>query len=171
MKREFIMNTINKYNIPNSLKICTFNTIGFGLSSINSGFGKRLKNYKFVLRFLFISPFCMIGFVNNSVICLNSSNKDILLKIDYYCKIVSGLKTGNFLIGCKNQEMLNKIINKLLTKYAIYGPSMPIKFEPIVPIERPVWRKHVGYVSIACKLMTKKVMAAQNLTIIVENVE
>lgn len=69
------------------------------------------------------------------------------------------------------RDVSKEKVPSLLTKYAIYGPNMPIKFEPIVPIDRPVWRKHVGYVSIACKLMTKKVMAAQNLTIIVEKVE
>lgn len=34
-----------------------------------------------------------------------------------------------------------------LTKYAMYGLKMPVKFEPIAPIDKPVWRKHVGYIS------------------------
>lgn len=52
----------------------------------------------------------------------------------------------------------------------MYGPKIPIIFDPIVPMERPVCRKHVGYVSIACKLMTKNVMASQNFTRITEHV-
>lgn len=50
----------------------------------------------------------------------------------------------------------------------MYGPKTPIIFAAIVPIDNPVWRKHVGYVSIDCKLMAKNVMADQNFTVIVE---
>lgn len=50
----------------------------------------------------------------------------------------------------------------------MYGPKTPIIFAPTVPIDNPVWRKHVGYVSIACKLTAKNVMAIQNFTTIME---
>lgn len=53
----------------------------------------------------------------------------------------------------------------------MYGPRMPNKFENIMPIEMPVCRKHVGYVSIACKLTTKNVMADQNLTVVINIVD
>lgn len=46
----------------------------------------------------------------------------------------------------------------------MYGPSIPKAFENIMPMEMPVCRKHVGYVSIACKLIAKNVIAVQNLT-------
>lgn len=52
----------------------------------------------------------------------------------------------------------------------MYGPKIPIIFDPIVPIESPVCRKHVGYVSMDCKLMTKNVIASQNFTTITEHV-
>lgn len=47
---------------------------------------------------------------------------------------------------------------------------MPMMLLPIMPIESPVCRKHVGYVSIACKLITKNVIANQNFTAITEHV-
>lgn len=40
----------------------------------------------------------------------------------------------------------------------------------MVPMDMPVCRKHVGYVSIDCKLMAKNVMANQNFTTIADHV-
>lgn len=56
------------------------------------------------------------------------------------------------------------------TKYAIYGPTAPNAFAKMPPIDMPVCRKHVGYVSIDCKLIAKYVIADQNLIIIVKQV-
>lgn len=47
---------------------------------------------------------------------------------------------------------------------------MPIKFAPIDATAKPVCRKHVGYVSMACKLMAKNVMASQNFMAITDAV-
>lgn len=45
---------------------------------------------------------------------------------------------------------------------------MPNAFENIMPMEIPVCRRHVGYVSIACKLIAKNVIAVQNLTTVIK---
>lgn len=52
----------------------------------------------------------------------------------------------------------------------MYGPKMPIKFAPMDATANPVCRKHVGYVSMACKLMAKNVMASQNFMVITDAV-
>lgn len=48
------------------------------------------------------------------------------------------------------------------TKYTIYGPSNPIVFATTVIIANPVCLKHVGKISIACKLMAKNVIETLN---------
>lgn len=44
----------------------------------------------------------------------------------------------------------------------MYGPQIPNMFAIIIPIEIPDCRRHVGYVSNACKLIAKYVMFTQN---------
>lgn len=46
----------------------------------------------------------------------------------------------------------------------MYGPSIPTTLASTMPSEMPVWRRHVGCVSMHCKLTAKKVMVTQNLT-------
>lgn len=60
---------------------------------------------------------------------------------------------------------------ELLTRYEMYGPRMPNAFENIIPIDIPVWRRQVGYVSMACKLIAKNVMVDQNLTMVIKVVD
>lgn len=61
-------------------------------------------------------------------------------------------------------------VYSVITRYAIYGPRMPKAFENIIPMEIPVCRRHVGYVSIACRLMAKKVIAVQNFTTVIRQI-
>lgn len=52
----------------------------------------------------------------------------------------------------------------------MYGPIVPNAFENMKPIEMPVCRKHVGYVSMDCKKTMKNNIAIQNFTITVKMV-
>lgn len=74
------------------------------------------------------------------------------------------------LIQLWNQRRPRHSVAQKFTKYAMYGPRVPTAFEKMTPHEMPVWRRHVGYVSIDWRLTAKNVIEDQNLIIIVKQV-
>lgn len=111
---------------------------------------------------------------------------------NFWCKVsgrnaAQAAPTTNTMINIKNglresifsykkvlkmcQILFRLAIYYVFTDNTTYGPTTPSRFDKIKPSEMPVWRRHVGYVSTACKYTEKTATLAQNLITIDSAIE